>query len=178
MLSKPGKDDLDPSNYRPISLLNTNVKLLGKILATHVNDFLHTLIHGDQVGFIPHCQAGDNVRRVVHLVHIMKQRAIPGLLVSLDIQKAFDTVSWDYLQYVPQRWNFGPCLRSWVASLYHSPSTQVSYSGYFSSAFQCLQPDETTHHICKELKRLKKKITDLELHGQSLSEYYRQKKIP
>lgn len=57
MLPKPQTDD-SWSNYQPISLLNPNIKPLAKILATHLNPIIGSLIH---VGFISARQAGDNI---------------------------------------------------------------------------------------------------------------------
>ncbi|KAM9296797.1 TBC1 domain family member 24-like [Gastrophryne carolinensis] len=62
MIPKPEKDPLLTSNYRPISLLNQDVKLLAKILASRLNSFLGSLVHRDQSGFVPSRQASDNVR--------------------------------------------------------------------------------------------------------------------
>lgn len=50
---KKGKDPSNPSNYRPISLLNFDHKLFTKILATRLNKHIETIIHADQVGFTP-----------------------------------------------------------------------------------------------------------------------------
>ncbi|KAM9330149.1 uncharacterized protein PAF06_009885 [Gastrophryne carolinensis] len=121
MIPKPDKDSLSIPNYRPISLINTDVKLLAKVLATRPNTFLESLIHRDQVGFVPSRQAGDNVRRVAHLVQHAWARVIPAFPLSLNLQKAFDTISWDYLLWVLRRWGFGQRFLDWIKSLYEEP---------------------------------------------------------
>lgn len=99
MIHKTNKEVHEAQAFRPISLL----KLLGKILCSCINKYLRFLVHRDQVDFVPGCQVGDNVRKVVHLITLLHQRKIPGFLLSLDIYKAFDPLSWDYLRYVLQR---------------------------------------------------------------------------
>lgn len=63
MIPKTTVEAHDPQAFWPISLLNEDVKLLGKILCSHISRYLHSLIHRDQVGFVPDRQAGDNVRK-------------------------------------------------------------------------------------------------------------------
>ncbi|KAM9308270.1 uncharacterized protein PAF06_012453 [Gastrophryne carolinensis] len=97
MILKPDKDHLNPQNYRPISLLNVDLKILGKVLVSRINEFLGTLIEKDQVGFVPNRQDSDNIRRVAYLIKLAQQREIHSLLLSLDMQNAFDSLSWDYV---------------------------------------------------------------------------------
>lgn len=92
LLPKPKSDTSSWTNYRPISLLNLVIKLLAKILATHLNTIIGQLMHRYQTGFIPIRQAGDSVRRPLLLSHPAKSRRIPTYFLSLDIRKAFDSV--------------------------------------------------------------------------------------
>lgn len=125
----------DPQAFHPISLLNEDMKLLGKILCSRIHKYLHSLIHRDQVGSVPGRQAGDRVRKVVHLISLLHHHKIPGFLLSLDIYKAFDSLSWDYLCYVLQRWGFGDSVLTWLTALYSSSSAVVRYAGCLSPPF-------------------------------------------
>lgn len=53
VIPKPGKDHGVCANYRPISLINVDLKLMTKILATRIKKIISNYIHPDQVGFIP-----------------------------------------------------------------------------------------------------------------------------
>lgn len=55
-------------------LLNADLKCFNKLLANRINNFMPSLIHKDQVGFIPFRQAGDNTRRVIDLVEVAKEQ--------------------------------------------------------------------------------------------------------
>ncbi|KAM4688910.1 uncharacterized protein O3C94_007011 [Discoglossus pictus] len=91
---KEGRDNLEAKNYRPISLINGDVKILAKIMANRISKFLPDLIHKDQAGFIPFREAGDNVRKVLNIQHLAKKSNIPLCLLALDIEMAFDMVEW------------------------------------------------------------------------------------
>lgn len=103
MLPKPKSDSTSWTNYRPMSLLNLDIKLLAKILENKLSNIIGKLIHRDQTGFMPMRQVGDNVRRALLLTHAAKIRRIPTCLLSLDIRKAFNSVTWPYMQYILQK---------------------------------------------------------------------------
>lgn len=100
MIPKPHTDDSTWSNFGPISILNLDVKILAKILSIHLNPYIGSLIHKDQVWFIPSRPASNNIRHAALLTHAARTRHIPSCFVSLDIRKAFDTLSWPYLNFI------------------------------------------------------------------------------
>lgn len=132
MLPKPRSDSSSWTNFRPISLLNLDIKLLARILATRLNTIIGRLIHRDQTGFMLTRQASDNIRRALLLAHAAKTRHTPTCLLSLDMRKALDSVTWPYLHYILQQWGFGNHFLTWVSSLYNNPRAYIKYAGYKS----------------------------------------------
>lgn len=105
VLPKPGKDHLQCCNNRPISLLNVDLKLFSKIIANHLAPLLPSPVHSDQVGFISDWEARDNTTKTLHYA---QHQNIPTCLLACDAEKAFDRVSWPFLQASLQQIGLGP----------------------------------------------------------------------
>lgn len=74
VIPKPGKDTSEVGNYRPISLINSNNKIMTKILANRVASFIPSYIHREQVGFIPGTQGPDQIRKTIEIISLLKSQ--------------------------------------------------------------------------------------------------------
>lgn len=68
LIPKEGKEQSVCSSYRPISLLNVDLKIFTKILASRLQPFLTQLVNLDQVGFISTREARDSTLEVLNLI--------------------------------------------------------------------------------------------------------------
>ncbi|CAN2391919.1 hypothetical protein PRIEUP_LOCUS1961 [Pristimantis euphronides] len=80
VIPKVGKDRSACSNYRPIPLINLNVKLFAKLIALRVGRHVSGLIHSEQVGFVPGREARDNTIKTMSLVSLARE--MPVFIVS------------------------------------------------------------------------------------------------
>lgn len=81
-------------NYRPLSILNNDQKILAKILALRLERVIPSLIHIDQVGYISGRVSANNMSRLLHVITAANNLTTPAIAVSLDAMKAFDRNEW------------------------------------------------------------------------------------
>jgi len=92
LIPKEEESLLDLSNWRPITLLNVDCKITTRIEAS-----LSKLINSDQTGFIKGRYIGENIRLTIDTMEYDKKHNIPGILVPLDLRKAFDPLEWPFI---------------------------------------------------------------------------------
>ena len=123
-------------NKRPISLLNTDYKILSGILAQRLKKVLPKLIGETQKGFLKDRYIGENIRLVYDIMLELEVQKKKGLIILLDFEKAFDSLEWKYINKVLQRYNFGTNFIRWFNTLYNNSCSCVTNNGYFSEFFQ------------------------------------------
>ncbi len=132
LLFKKG-DTLLLKNYRPISLTNYDYKILCFILANRMQSVLGDIIHDDQTGYIKNRFIGTNARLLEDYFDHCENFKIPGILLFLDFEKAFDSVEWNFMTSVLEKFNFGEVFRKWVKILYTKPIISIKNNGWLSN---------------------------------------------
>lgn len=135
VIPKGSKDKLDCANYRPISVLNLDYKLFTSIIAKRVEKILPKIINMDQTGFVLTRQTHDNVRRVLQIIRYINVNKIPSMLVSLDAEKAFDSVRWKFLFRVMEKFGFDQIIIKTIEALYNKPSARLKINGELTDSF-------------------------------------------
>ena len=137
------KDPTDISNYRPITLLNSDYKLLTKVLAVQLMDHIEDLVHRNQAGFIPRRSIHNQIKLAKAMIAYAELAEEEGAIVALDQEKAYDKIRHDYLWKTMEAFNLPqPFIRT-TQELYKNASTVVAINGIFSAPFQ------VTRGICQ-----------------------------
>ena len=157
-LPKPNKNRHFLKNWRPISLLNVVYKLASAVIANRIKVVLNSLIHEDQKGFISGRFIGENVKLIYDILFETKSQNLPGLILSVDFEKAFDTVSWKFIEKVLDYFNFGPSVKSWIKLFQNGSESCIIQNGHMSDFLQlkrgCRQGDPLSPYIfilCAEI---------------------------
>ena len=79
-------------NWRPLTLINCDYKIASKAIASRIKTFLPKLISDDQTGFLKGRCISENIRLLDIVIKYTEGRKIPGLLLFIDFEKAFDTL--------------------------------------------------------------------------------------
>ena len=135
LIPKKDRSPLLLKNWRPISLLNTDYKLVAKAIATRIKKVLPDLISSDQTGFISGRYIGENIIRLLNIIDYVDEEDIPALLISIDYEKAFDCVEWSFIEQTLSLFNFGHDIKKWVQILYKDINSCVINNGWSSEFF-------------------------------------------
>ena len=97
---------------------------------------LPDLINYGQTGFIKGRFIGENIRLIVSVTCYAKEKNIPGLLLFLDFEKAFDTIEWPFIRKTFQYFRFGNSILKWLNIFYCRPESCVLNNGWASYFFE------------------------------------------
>ena len=118
-------------NYRPISIINVDVKIICKVLATRLKYKLPGIIHETQTAVY-----GRKIDQTLHiiqdLIDLANNENEQAAFIFLDQEKAFDRVDHDFLFKVMKNFGIGDIFISWVKTIYANATAMVNINGYFS----------------------------------------------
>lgn len=136
LIPKKAEDRLSLNNWRPITLLNTDFKIFSKALANRLQCCIKDVVSPDQTGFIKGRTIGSNITTIQSVIDHAQTSSEPGLLLSVDYRKAFDTIRWELIYYALSTFGFGEQILSAVKLLFHDIRTCVLNHGFSSGFFQ------------------------------------------
>ena len=97
ILEKKNEDKRFIKNWRPVPLLNKNMEIISKVLSTKIKGVLPYLISSNQTAYVKNRFLSENGRLISDILEIAKTIALEGYLVTIDIEKEFDSVNHCFL---------------------------------------------------------------------------------
>ena len=135
LLEKKGKSRLEVGNWRPITLLNFDYKLISKTIANKIKSVLGKLINKDQNGFVPDGNIFFSLRTITDILFHCKKENIELFLIAIDYTRAFDCLEHSFLFKTLETFNFGKNIIQWVKTLHKEGKSCVITNGYKSGYF-------------------------------------------
>jgi hypothetical protein len=130
------KDPTEISNYRPITLLNTDYKILTKVLALQLVKDIEHLIHSDQAGFMRNRSILNQICLAQTIINYAEATEENGAIVALDQEKAYDKIKHDYLWATMEKFEIPHTFINTIRSLYSNADTMVAINGVFSNPYK------------------------------------------
>ena len=138
-------------NWRPISLLCAVYKLISGVIAERIKPCLDKIISKSQTGFIKGRYIGESIRTIYDLMHLTEKKKIPGLVMLIDFEKAFDSVSWKFLYSTLALFGFDEAFISWIKLFNNNITAFVLQCGVLSDPIHigrgCRQGDPISPYL-------------------------------
>ncbi|KAJ3581518.1 hypothetical protein NHX12_016558 [Muraenolepis orangiensis] len=133
----PKKGNLqDIKNWRPVSLLCVDYKILSKALATRLGKAVEQVIHRDQTYCVPGRSMVDNVHLIRDVLEVSSSLGINTGLISLDQEKAFDRVEHSFLWKVMEKFGFSAGFIAKIKVLYNKIESVLKFNGGLCAPFR------------------------------------------
>ena len=123
-------------NWRPITITNTDYKILSKCLASRIQKVITSIVNSNQSGFIKGRNIAHHIRNIDDIICYSSVHNLPGMLVSLDFAKAFDTVEKEMIICALKEFNFGDNFINMIKTLITDTESCIKNGGWLSSWFK------------------------------------------
>ena len=123
-------------NWRPITLLNTTYKIASACIAERIKSILPKIIGEEQKGFLAGRYIGENIRMLYDILSYTDTHNLPGMVMLIDFEKAFDSISWSFIKRTLDFFKFGPDIKRWINIFYEGITACVSINGSYTRWFQ------------------------------------------
>ena len=104
---KRNKDALELKNWRPLTMLNIDHKIIAKAIASRMKTVLHYLIGPQQTGYMQGRFIGTDIRKLIYIIQYVENEQIDAILIAIDFQKCFDTIEVTAIEGALRYFNFG-----------------------------------------------------------------------
>ena len=138
-LPKKGKPKNNIKNWQPLSMLSVIYKLASAVIANRIKPHLSQIIDNTQCGFVAGRYIGECTRLIFALMKFTKVKKLPGVLVLIDFDKAFDSISWSFIYQAMAYSGFSKDLIKWIKLFNHNIKATIIQCGVSSEFidFQC-----------------------------------------
>ena len=136
LIEKVNKDKGFISNWRPISLLNFDRKLISKTLAARLKKVLPFLIDPGQTAYVNGRFLGESGKLIADIIETCDLEELEGYLVATNFEKAFDSLNHNFLITALEHYGFGNDFIDWIKILLKKQESYVINGGHTTKYFR------------------------------------------
>jgi hypothetical protein len=118
-----------PYLYRPINLCNVVYNIISKVIGNRLKPLLPTLILLEHVGYVEGRQILDNIIQAHEIIHTLKIQRRGGMIIQLDLAKAYDKIRWHYMAKTMEYFGFNHHWINWIITLVSTTSFLLLLNG-------------------------------------------------
>ena len=129
LIEKKDRDKRFIKNWRPISLLNVDVKLISKVLSNRIKNLLSNLISNNQNANVANRFISEGGRLISDILEMTDILNMEGYLLTIDIEKAFDSVDHYFLLAILEKYGFKKNFLRWIETLLNNQESCIINGG-------------------------------------------------
>ena len=123
-------------NYRPISLLQVDYKIIARVMANRFKKVLPSLVSENQSCCVLGKDIADTICNIRDIIDLVEKDELEGYILKFDQEKAFDRVSHEYLMATLKGFGFGDSFISWIQIFYTDICSSVKCNGFLTKYFK------------------------------------------
>ena len=136
LIEKKDRDKTEIANWRPISLLNVDLKIISKVLANRLKIFLDKIITSNQTAYVKDRFIGESSRLLSDILELTDYLKIGALLVTIDFQKAFDSLNHTFIIETCRKFGIPEYMLVWIETLLNNQESCVINGGTTTKYFK------------------------------------------